>query len=214
MLDALKKLWKLVVKALTLGLMKGDAYLDSKKDPVLEIENNIARLRQSQKDMRHRFFEIEKERLQKKQSLTSLEEEIKQGKDAIRQMLKDGKEELARYKARSMMHKENSLELNRKRVEQLEERKSQIEVRVAKVDADIEVLDSKKHDLATMISMRDDTKASTGIGDDDWKSIQEILDDAEKHITEVTNEDSAYQTTHETFNDDSQPHDAGVSTSQ
>lgn len=202
MLSALKNLWKMIVKALTLGTQKGNSFLDSKKDPVLELDDNIKRLKESQKDMRHRFFEVEKERLTKEQSLETLEKEVEQLKSKIRDLMKDGKDEMAKHKARSAMQKEKSLKLNKQRIEQLTLRKDQIELRVAKVDTDIDILESKKQDLKTMISMRNDSKTTSGLGESEWQSIQEIMNDADKHIDEVTNEDTAYQETAKTFDDE------------
>lgn len=199
MLNALKSLWSLVVKMLTLGTQQGHSYLDSKKDPVLEIENNIQRLSKSKHNMQHRYFEVEKDRRAKERDIETFKNDLDAIKKNIKQLMKDGKEDMAKLKAKTAMQKEKSLVIFEQSLEQLSNRKENLELRVAKVESDIEILKMKKSDLKTMINMRDDSKESSGLDSDTMKSIEDIIKDADSQIDEVTDEDEAYQTTKETF---------------
>lgn len=201
MLNALKSLWNLVVKMLTLGTQQGHSYLDSKKNPVLEIQGNIDRLGKSKHDMQHRYFEVEKDRRAKEREVEKFESDLEAIKKNIKQLMKDGKEDMAKLKAKTAMQKEKSLTIFKQRLEQLSTRKENLELRVAKVENDIEVLKMKKSDLETMINMRDDSKQSSGLDSDTMKSIEDIIKDADSHIDNVTDEDEAYQVTQETFSD-------------
>lgn len=200
MLNALKSLWKLIVKALTMGTEKGSKMLDSTLSPLDQIDASIKQLRSSESAMKHLFFKLNKEVVTHSSRVKTQESELEAVQKNIKSALDAGNEERAKNYARSAMQKENLIALSKKRVTQLEERITGLQNRITRLTTDVTILKDQRVDMETVIAMRDDSQTMANGVEGINKSVSEIMKDAEEQIGNITHEDTAWQKVDEVFN--------------
>lgn len=205
MLTVLKNLWTMIVKALTLGTSKGNAYLDSKVSPLEKADQSIKRLQDKNKDNRHRYFKVNKNYEDSKKALEDEKQELAKVENEIKKLLADGNETRAKQKASLGFEKTRLIKHLESNVTKLETTITQIEHAVDKNKVDIEILKSKRKQLEAALLLRDNSKTqATGDEVDGIEcTIDDILKEAEDELTNAEHEDIAWQATDKAFNENS-----------
>lgn len=201
MLNALAKLWKLIVKALTMATDKGDKYVSSLKSPVDELNEKIEHIDKSRKKLIHAYYEIVRECNTHDKRIEEYESDCSKLETRIRGHMESGDESRAKNEARLLLQKETTLKRTKNRKLQLDDRRTQMERRIETLKTDIALLEDKVVDLRAVLAMRDDSKMSaSGVGGEFDQSIADIMKDADKQIQDVEIQDESWKTVDETLN--------------
>lgn len=203
MLTALKNLWNMIVKVITLGTVKGNAYIDSKITPLEKVDQLVEQARKRAEDRRHEYFKIVKSYQTASTDLTNAQKELNSLEEEIKTLLSEGNETRAKHKARLAIQKTRFIDTLNANVANFEQRKFDIKNSLDKLNTDIQILKSKRSELEMIMIMRDNSK-SNAKGDLNVDgidmSIDEFIRDVESDIAYVGNEDTAWKETGEVFN--------------
>lgn len=203
MLTALSNLWKMIVKVLTLGTVKGNAYLDSKVSPLEKVDLLMKQAQKQATDRRHEFFKIAKSYEDSQTELEKAERDLKEVEDEIQSLLDNGNEERAKQQARLALQQSRYVDTLKANVVNFEKRKFEIQSKVDKLNTDVKILKSKRRELEMAVTMRDNSKSMANGElqvDGMDMSIDEFINEVESDITSTNNEETAWVETDKTFN--------------
>lgn len=198
MINLLKKMWRLIVKTLTLGVSKGNKYVDSKTTPTDKIDEYIEKLETQKTSLRSMFFEVRKEFNKHTRRVEQLQPQLDVLRVDIREALNSSDQEKSKQLARESIQKEESIRVSEKRSSELDKRGLKIRSAVDRLTSDISILQDKRFDLETTMTMRDHSKLVSG--DVDYgKTVDDILRSVETSIDDVEVDDQSWQDTAEAF---------------
>ena len=201
MLNALAKLWKLIVKALTLATNKGEKYVDSLSSPIDELNAKIEKINSNRRNIIHAYYELVRQCNTNGDRVTEYTEECTKIEQRIQTLIKSGDEKRAKNEARLLLQKEKTLKRTIERKKQLDDRCTEMAYRIETMKTDVTLLEDKVVDLKAVLAMRDDSKLTAGgVSGDFDASIKEILNDADRQIQDVENQDKSWKVVNDTVN--------------
>ena len=153
MLTALSNLWKMIVKVLTLGTVKGNAYLDSKVSPMEKVDLLMKQAQKQATDRRHEFFKIAKSYEDSQTELEKAESELTEVEAEIQSLLDDGNEVRAKQQARLALQQSRYVDTLKANVVNFEKRKFEIQSKVDKLNTDVKILKSKRRELEMAVTV-------------------------------------------------------------
>ena len=205
MLTVLSNIWKLIVKALTFGTIKGNAYLDSKITPLEKLDDAVKRANEAADKQRHEYFKMLKGFKQSKSNLEKSQEELEKLEDEIREIVASGDEVRASQKGRIAVAKIKFIETLKDAVEKSEKRILDMEYNIEKLKADVQILETKRSELEMVSSQRDYSK-NKALGEVTHDGVSTSIDALIKNVTaDIDNafvEDDAWKDTDSAFNGD------------